>query len=163
MKTISYGYGPNNKDGNDYTPVEWIVLEEGNGTLLISRDILFAAVYDPAEGTRWEDSALRKYLNGAFLRRFTLDGLLPVGIGPCGRDRVTILSMRETEQYLPAETLRACAAAPYAQSGAEDRCWLRTEVTRRGMQYLCTDGVMLRDDYGFPAEKAGVRPVIRVK
>ena len=120
--------------------VEWIVLDEKDGELLlISRYCLDARPYG---GATWEASRLRAWLNGEFIdRAFTTDeqALLAEATlenpgSSATTDRAWLLSAEELMRYLPLERQRTtCATACAALQGADlsdvtewSSWWLRT-------------------------------------
>lgn len=68
---VSFGAYPQTAEGNDETPIEWLVLEcDGDKALLLSRCGLDAQPYN-AEYTEvtWENCTLHAWLNDDFLNR----------------------------------------------------------------------------------------------
>ena len=108
---------------NGKEAMEWLVLaQEGDRALLVSRYALTTRVFD---GSTWEQSSLRSWLNGDFLKwSFTdeekqriLETELSADRNPnfatdpgkATRDRVFLLSLAEYEKYFPGNT-GACEA-----------------------------------------------------
>ena len=117
---VTFGTYPQTAEGNDSTPIEWLVLaREGNKALLISRYGLDAQPYNENwTDTTWEKCTLRTWLNGTFLNKaFTAqeqEGILVTdvdnsasqgysGWGTSGgnntRDKVFLLSYAEANKY----------------------------------------------------------------
>lgn len=65
---VTFGVYPQTAEGEDETPIEWIILEiKDNKALLLSRYGLDAQPYNTAQtGVTWETSSLRKWLNEEF-------------------------------------------------------------------------------------------------
>ncbi len=71
---VTFGHYPQTKDGNDSTPIEWLVLDrDGQKALLISRFGLDVRLYNndtqsyyTGQGNDWRKSTLRAWLNGIF-------------------------------------------------------------------------------------------------
>ena len=65
---ISFGHYPQTSEGNDMTPIEWIVLAREDNTLtLLSRYVLDAKPYNNEFAkVTWETCTLREWLNGEF-------------------------------------------------------------------------------------------------
>jgi len=95
---------------------EWRILDkQDDKLLLISEHILEQRAYHPCySGTTWENSALREYLNGEFLRQFTQEDSRKIvetkitnhdnlWYGTTGGndtfDKIFLLSMEEADQY----------------------------------------------------------------
>lgn len=66
---VTFGVYPQTTEGNDNTPIEWLVLaREGNRILLISRYGLDVRLYNKMyKSSTWESCSLRKWLNNEFL------------------------------------------------------------------------------------------------
>lgn len=66
---VTFGQYPQTEEGEDQTPIEWIVLDVQNGkALLLSRCALDAKPYNDEETEiTWETSTIRSWLNGEFL------------------------------------------------------------------------------------------------
>ena len=116
MKTVFFGSFP--QQGGDAEPIEWIVLDEADGKmLLLAKDCLASLPWHNAHtAVTWDQSDLRVWLNGEFLQTaFTaeeqdrilstdLDNSDVLGYGtPVGadtRDRIFLLSGTEGQTYL---------------------------------------------------------------
>lgn len=118
--TITFGTYPQNEEGNDRTPIEWIVLDmEENRALLLSKYGLDSMPYNMGYGSNtWERCSMREWLNGEFLSRaFTSEQQKSILVsyisnarlegypewhtsgGNDTRDRVFCLSYHEVNQY----------------------------------------------------------------
>ena len=118
---VTFGHYPQTSEGNDSTPIEWLVLaRDGNKALLISRYGLDAQPYNTKWGyITWEQCTLRTWLNGTFLNKaFTAEeqkGILLTNVdngssqgysvyGTIGsnntQDRIFLLSYAEANKYL---------------------------------------------------------------
>ena len=69
--TVTYGRYPQTAEGDDKTPIEWLVLDvQGDRALLLSRYGLDTMPYNTEyEDATWEACTLREWLNGEFLNR----------------------------------------------------------------------------------------------
>ena len=134
---IKFGSYPQTKNGNDNTPIEWLVLEtDGKMALLISRYALDCQPYNTTyKSTTWKHCTLRNWLNDVFYNRaFSSDEKKHVvksdvsadenpaystNPGNATKDNVFLLSVVEAEKYFKSGEARRCAATDYAiQSGA---------------------------------------------
>ena len=148
-ETVFFGeYEQDNITENGPEPIEWFVLDERNGdVLLLSRYGLEKRWMDTkpyefqrAWGITWETSELREWLNDSFLRAaFSADeqsGIIPLEVSACnvypsaeGDDRLFLLSEGEVEQYLKQDRTRGCIYTPHAANindlGGNDlySCW----------------------------------------
>lgn len=70
-KYVTFGHYPQTKSGDDDNPIQWLILErDGQNALLISKCGLDTKPYDTNEnGTTWEKSTLRMWLNAIFYNR----------------------------------------------------------------------------------------------
>ena len=68
---VTFGCYPQTREGNDSTPIEWLVLDRGeHKALLISRYALDAKPYNIDEkNITWEKSTLRAWLNDTFINK----------------------------------------------------------------------------------------------
>ncbi len=117
---VTFGHYPQTAEGNDNTPIEWLVLDVQDGkALLLSRYGLDAQPYNTSDtDTSWEKCSLRTWLNGTFMNRaFTAreQAGIPVTMvdngasqgnyrwsvgGKNTEDRLFLLSCAEAEEYL---------------------------------------------------------------
>ncbi len=136
LHLMSFGYYE--QDGNPVNgreAVEWIVLDEQDGKyLLLSSSILDIQAYgineEGADGTDWETSAVRAWLNSNFINEaFTPEeqsailvtevdnspaqnaGTLNKSGGNNTQDKIFLLSYAEFEKYLSKTMLKSRAAA----------------------------------------------------
>lgn len=137
-------FGDYEQDGdfeNGKEMIEWIVLDEQDGSILvISKYGLDAQSFNPnEEEVYWENSSLRSWLNGrfpdnSFSRESPSDVLQSTIINYKypeqedenedvselvleeyeTRDRIFLLSSAELQQYFPQEDMRSCKATEYA-------------------------------------------------
>ncbi len=133
---------------NGKEPMEWLVLaQEGDRALLISRYALTTRAFD---GSTWEQSSLRSWLNEDFLKWSFTDEekqrILETDLsadrnpsfstdpGKATRDRIFLLSLAEYEKYFPGnsgacEATTDCARYAYcSKEGSGRLCYwmLRT-------------------------------------
>lgn len=131
---IRYGWFPQVEHTGDRTPIEWRVLAEKDGHLLLLSDmVLTSMILMKLPGFfSWWLSECRKWLNRDFVGlAFGLPdaGLLPCGIPGCEEDRVFLLNREEAERYLPETEDRVCLPTDYAAN-----C---VDVTRHGERGGC--------------------------
>ena len=118
---VTVGRYPQTAEGNDETPIEWLVLDvQGNKALLLSRYGLDAKPYNTVwTDITWEKSTLRAWLNGTFLNKAfssteqkailttAVDNSSSQGYskwstrgGNNTQDKIFLLSYREANKYL---------------------------------------------------------------
>ncbi len=138
----------------------WLVLErQGDEALLILNQVkkdgpFYHVPYQEEGGSAdWEDSSLRKDLNGEILTEtFTEQEqamLLPVAENG---DRMRILTEQETEDY--GEILNKMSGVDYwiaAQGEQENR-----------IMFVSGGGILMRQGYPADSDQLSVRPVIRI-
>lgn len=68
---VTFGHYPQTAEGNDNTPIEWLVLDmQDNKALMISRYGLDCQPYNNSrESITWEECSLRIWLNDTFLNK----------------------------------------------------------------------------------------------
>lgn len=128
---VEFGSYPQTADGNDNTPIEWLVLEnDGQTALLISRYVLDRQQYNTQHGhTTWEQCALRSWLNNEFYNRaFSAEEKNRIvksnvsadenpsystDAGNATEDNVFLLSVVEAQEYFNSNEARMCAATDY--------------------------------------------------
>ena len=143
---VTFGHYPQNADGKDKTPIEWIVLKtDGKTAMLISRYALDSCHYYPTgKDVTWETCTLRRWLNGTFLetafspeeqKRLQTVMVTPdknpeydTNPGKATQDRVFLLSIAEAKKYFSTDSERVCKPTPYAEAqGAwtdnSGTCW----------------------------------------
>ena len=119
-KNIILGYYPQTKEGNDSTPIEWLILaRDGQKALVISKYGLDAKPYnEDYRAITWENCTLRGWLNDSFLNNaFTAEeqaAILLTNVdnsesqgyskwnsnsGNNTQDKIFLLSYAEVEQY----------------------------------------------------------------
>ena len=131
---VTFGTYPQTAEGNDNTPIEWLVLDRnGDHALLLSRDSLDVHEFYPEHvDVTWEKSTLRAWLNDDFLNRaFTAEEQAAILLtslsnssgqdywqtSGCGdtQDRIFALSYAEAYRYFgiaykDSSHQEACAA-----------------------------------------------------
>ena len=134
---VIFGNYPQTNDGNDNSPIEWLVLESDRETaLLISRYALDCKPYNTEfVDTTWEQCTLRGWLNNAFYNRafsteekqYILQSDVSADKNPkystnpgnATKDKVFLLSIVEANKYFKSDDARKCAPTDYAiQQGA---------------------------------------------
>ncbi|WP_406546250.1 DUF6273 domain-containing protein [Succinimonas sp.] len=102
-------------------PLKWRVLKrEGEKFLLITENCIDSRPFhDSFAQVIWENSAIRKWLNGEFLRQTfsEADRRLIASVkspGRSGGDRVFLLDAAEAEAYFPDDAARRCRITSYA-------------------------------------------------
>ncbi len=175
-------FGEYEQDGNSNNgaePIEWIILkEQGGKLLLISRYILdYQAFNDTtlARGTSWGNSTLRKWLNNEFynsafssteqneiattkIQDYNADNSL----GNVTSDKVFILNKEEAFSYFISDYDRAATSTDYARtrkSYVTDAYWLINSYSSD--LYKCLINSEGKNENNPRVnEKDGVRPVI---
>ncbi len=134
---VTLGSYPQTQDGDDNTPIEWLVLEnDGETALLISRYALDCKPYNEKyESTTWETCTLRGWLNNKFFnkafsteeKQYILQSDVSADKNPkystnpgnATKDNVFLLSIVEANKYFKSDDARKCAPTDYAiQQGA---------------------------------------------
>ena len=134
---VNFGSYPQTQNGNDNTPIEWLVLEsDGETALLISRYALDCKPYNEKyEDTTWEKCTLRGWLNSEFFnkafgaeeKQYILQSDVSADKNPkystnpgnATKDKVFLLSVVEVNKYFKSDDARMCALTDYAiQQGA---------------------------------------------
>ncbi len=133
---VTFGSYPQTADGNDDTPIEWLVLEnDGETALLISRYVLDGQPYNVVfESTTWEQCTLRSWLNNEFYNRaFSAEEKQNIVVshvsadenpwerpwystepGNATEDNIFLLSTMEADMYFDDNEARMCAVTDYA-------------------------------------------------
>lgn len=163
---ITFGsYEQDNDLSNGKEPVEWLVLDEQDGRILvISKYALDAKPYnDEYVDVTWETCTLRSWLNDEFFSEaftsseksqiptvtVTADSNPNYDTNPGNntQDKVFLLSIEEANEYFDSDGERECHATEYAiaqgafmseSTGYEGNCywWLRTPG--RSSSYACS-------------------------
>ena len=137
-QTFMFGhYEQDNNPGNGKEPIEWQVLEtQRDRMLVVSRYALdFRAYNDTITDITWENSSLRKWLNGDFYTNSFTDAekgrILTVTndnpdnpvYGTKGgnrtQDRIFVLSSDEARRYFKTDAERMCKVTEYAAANYE--------------------------------------------
>ncbi|MBE6678045.1 MAG: hypothetical protein E7597_04535 [Ruminococcaceae bacterium] len=169
-------------------PIEWLVLDKKDGKILvISRYAIDCQLYNSSyTDVCWEDSTLRTWLNGSFLKtafnktqqnkivsttvKTAANAEYGTESGGDVEDKIFILSAEEVAKYLPDN--RLCKPTDYAKAlgaGGEkggDSCgwWLRNSGYNNGRAMdVDKDGSI--DSYGNYVVYSynGVRPAMWIK
>ena len=134
---VIYGrYEQDNDSGNGAEPIEWTVLDQENGKLLmISDHSLDCKKYDDGEGNTWDKCSLRSWLNKEFYETAfsevekksiltsevtadvnpNYDPAAGIDFGSDTQDKVFLLSGKEAETYFKSDEERICKPTDYAR------------------------------------------------
>ena len=156
--------------------IEWIVLaEEGNNTLLLTKDILeYKRYHEEHESVTWETCTLRSYLNGEWYNNTFSDDekdmILTTNVvnsdnsryGTSGgidtEDKVFLLSIDEVEEYFSSDVERI---AKY--NGEADFWWLRSPGDDGiSAAIVINDGYVSNNGRNVGNSNFGIRPAIWV-
>lgn len=186
---VTFGSYPQTETGNDYTPIEWLVLEnDGKTALLVSRYALDCQPYN-VDGTAetWETCTLRNWLNGEFYsmafsaeeNRYICKSenqtTVLYGYGTTvstTNDFVFLLSREEVNTYFEDDYARKCAPTDYAkQQGVRKSSFEDIDARPSCWWWLRTPGYVGVRDYGYvdnggiytSGQNQAVRPCIRVR
>ena len=130
---VTLGTYPQTAEGDDQTPIEWLVLaRDGGNALLISRYALDCQPYNGEYvNISWAKCSLRRWLNGDFYkkafrsadRNYILQTrVVPDSVPEDGSadstttDRLFLLSATEAGLYFQNDAARMCAPTDYALS-----------------------------------------------
>jgi len=157
--------------------LEWCCLAvEADRALYITKNIVEERAYHkPFEYITWEDCTLRQYLNGEFLRRFSLQEqatimatTLPndnstlynqINGGNTTRDKIFLLSLAEARKYFSSNGDRV---AKYKSNSSW--WWLRSPGGRQvHAADVGTDGSVHDLGHTVIADDNGVRPALWLK
>lgn len=139
---------------------DWRVLAvAGSQILIITEDIIAQLPYnDIYKDVTWETCTLRKYLNGEFLRKFTMEEQKVI-VKSDARGKIFILSLEEANKYFTDDSSRT---ARYGSAGSW--WWLRShEPIICGASYVYTDGAVYAGGFDALAAGGGVRPALRLR
>ena len=182
---VTLGSYPQTQDGDDNTPIEWLVLEnDGETALLISRYALDCKPFnEKLEPTTWETCTLRGWLNNEFYNRafsteekqYILQSDVSADKNPeystnpgnATKDKVFLLSIVEADKFFKSNDARKCAPTDYAiQQGTytsdsykvegRDTCWWWLRSPGYRSNYAA--GVYRSgslDDYGYDVNDRG--------
>ena len=156
---VDFGGYPQTQNGNDKTPIEWLVLEsDGETALLISRYALDCKPYNEEfEDTTWEQCTLRGWLNSEFFnksfsteeKQYILQSDVSADKNPeystnpgnATKDNVFLLSIVEANKYFKSDDARKCAPTDYAiQQGADTSDIYKVEGRRACWWWLRSPG-----------------------
>lgn len=181
MDTVTFGRYKLG-DNDDYSDIEWLVLEKKNGkALLLSKYILDVGSHiDEELNISWNESKISKFLNEVFLNSaFSFANQLNILSNDDG-DRIFLLSKDECKKYFG----KAIISKEKEEKGLEVNKRLRSVMAKRvendieteykNIFWLRTKGFdelsfMIVDKYGFIDEHGyasymnlGIRPAIYV-
>lgn len=186
-KTLFFGNYEQDGDKSVAEPIEWIVLAEEDGKMLVISKYaldcqMFNTIYDQCA---WDTCSLRVWLNDTFysaafsehekarivLTEVTPDANLETSDNDNGlavQDHVFLLSSVQAASYFKDDASRKCQATVYAQNAgvmtdADGNCswWLRTMGHGfRAACYVSDDGALMNDGRGVDYVLNGVRPAM---
>ena len=173
-------YEQDNDLDNGREPIEWIILDRQDDTMtLISRYALDVHSYhDDPEGTDWNESDLRHWLNDIFCNdafsaeeQARLQTVTNTNTGSADtEDRVYLLSMEEAGLYFDSDENRRVEATAYASGrGANTEegfvsWWLRDPgYDIHNAAYVHTDGTIHHNGIYVYSSEDCVRPVIKIR
>ena len=139
---IKFGIYPQDENGKEKTPIEWVVLDKKNEkALLISRYTLDCKKYNEKHGAiTWENCSLRKWLNESFfnnafrqneqdiIKQTTVTAEKNPGYGTNPgndtNDKIFLLSIQDAYKY----SIGKCKPTAYAtscgaSSAGNGNCW----------------------------------------
>lgn len=185
---ITFGAYMQTADGDDLSPIEWLVIaRDGKKVLLISQKILDMVPYNlKNEDTSWEKCSLRQWLNSSFIKiAFTeteQKAILKVNVengknqgGPDGikggnktEDKVYLLSYAEVQKYLKKQENKISIVTDYVKtqkmgpSWKTNPCWiLRTMfMTPTWVSLVSDDGEIGSSFQDVDSANVGIRPVL---
>ena len=164
-------------DEVDFGKYRWVVIdknEEGNEALLLTnRVVLYMEFHKKKAYSDWEDSTLRKYLNGPFFNNSFGEGekslILEKTLENYSMDWSKRRDMPETKDkvfLLPKGQMggkyRKYKNCPPPSDYGARRCWTRTGGRRGTYFYSCTSGAM-EENNASALHKGGVRPLMWVR
>lgn len=173
-------YEQDNNKSNGKEPIEWIVLDKKDmSLLLISKYALDSYFYYVTEtsnvGIKWENSSIREWLNDDFFSRaFNADEQAKIQktINKDDlNDKIFLLSTNEAKKYFSIGNERICEPTNYAASskeigytlGGTYSCswWLRSTSNSHPNRAACVDidGIVDPDGTGV-SSSCGVRPAM---
>lgn len=172
MDTITFGLDKKSE------PIEWIVLEKGNGkALLLSKYILTNHVYnDESVDVTWENCTLRKWLNSEYINTLfskkEQGSILTTDVinndnarygtngGNNTKDKLFLLSIDEVNKYFSTDNQRV---ATYKGGSAYIYWCLRSPGrSQKYAAYVYFDGA-LDEDGNYVSHGIAVRPALWVK
>lgn len=179
---IAFGAYPQNADGDELSPIEWIVLEHTEKELfLLSKKVLVPKEYASTDSS-WADSNIRRWLNADFYEvAFSADEKLQIflthciGNGLCGEndkletdDKVFLLS--DTEAAEIEDGMKQAFATEYAKAkgvftnpfSGEASWWLRNRVEGFSEAYCSNGETCVADGFWVSALRCGLRMAIKV-
>lgn len=164
-------------DEVDFGKYRWVVIdknEEGNEALLLTnRVVLHMEFHKKKQYSDWEDSTLRKYLNGPFFNNSFGEGekslILEKTLENYSIDWGKRRDMPETKDriFLPQKgqmggKYRKYKNCPPPSDYGARRCWTRTGGRGGTYFYYCTSGTM-GENNASAYLKGGVRPLMWVR
>ena len=157
--------------GDFHGKMDWIVLRrQGDLAYVISKYVLIDMHFDEYTN-QWEDSGIRKWLNGEFYEKSFTDDEKSRFVST-GGDKVTLLTLGEAKSFdkkillgLPTQYAKKHGLAWDFTSGGSSY-WLKTLDPERSVYVTWVDFEGLVHDNGYTvwADRViGVRPVMWVK
>ena len=170
--TFTFGkYEQDGNEGNGAEDIEWIVLSKEDGRILaLSKYSLNSMEFNSSdEGTTWDNSTIKAWLNGEFYDGAFSDAEKAM-ISESEAGRVFLLTAEEAETLFETDADRISGGTEYAYSLGLFRTddggvwwWLRTAGDKDGY-FIGVDGNGLINASGNTAHriKHGVRPAILI-
>ncbi|MCL2494588.1 MAG: DUF6273 domain-containing protein [Oscillospiraceae bacterium] len=152
--------------------LEWRCLAvKSSKALLITKDIVEKRAYHTSQDdVTWENCALREYLNGAFMRRFTAQERGAIAVtalsnaanpqfgtdgGNATKDQVFLLSTAQALQYFKSDEDRAAQL-----NGKEGWWWLRSTGHYQGAAAAVLEPGLVYGNGTAVDGEGGVRPAL---
>ncbi len=172
--------------GYYYEEIEWLVLDKsGTKILAVTKNCIDSMPINPKFGnTSWEDSKIRKWLNGVFFdKAFTEDERKMIVLseienpknkiygkadGNKTKDRIFLLSIDEAEKFFGSDEERKSGAMDFAiQNGtkadSEGNCiwWLRTPgIDSKRFSVISNAGYIYEIGSYIDFDDRGIRPAM---
>ena len=170
-ETVTMGAYP--QDGTDPEPIEWLVLKKNaDRALVVAGSVLDSHRFDH-DTNKWEDSELRRWLNGEFAENAFTAGERAAIVPDDNDDSVFLLSSRQADAYFRDKEERKGVATAYAVARganhydwAEGKTWwwLRTPGEHENnVALVSTFGTVFTFGDNRVIEYGGIRPAMWIK
>lgn len=181
-REVIFGNYEQDNNHSNKEPISWYVVKtEGDMSLLVSKEILdFQPFNDStvANGTSWEHSTLRKWLNDTFynsafsnsekeyiMTTTVQDFKADMELGGTTKDKVFLLNYDEAWTYFPSDRERAAELTTYARAQKDitsNKWWLINSYSSDLYKYTVNEEGEYENSPRVN-ESEGVRPAIWVK